>query len=43
MQGHVGSKTLLQQNPSVLDWRCQPTQTDSHSGCKTCCCCCCTM
>ena len=33
-QVHVGSKTSHQQNP-VLDWRCQLTQVDLYSGCKT--------
>jgi len=31
----VGSKTLQQQNPPVLNWRCQLTQVDACSGHKT--------
>jgi len=34
-QGHVGSKTLLQQNPPVLIWGCQLTQGDLYSDYKT--------
>jgi len=34
-QGHAGSKTLHQQNPPVLSWRCQLTQGDLYSGHKT--------
>jgi len=30
----VSSKTLLQQNPPVLNWWCWPTQIDLISGCK---------
>jgi len=33
-QGHAGSKTLLQQNPPVLNWGCWLTQTDLNNGCK---------
>jgi len=36
-QGHVGSKTLHQQNPPVLNWRCRLTQVGLHNG--RCCCC----
>ena len=34
-QGHADSKTLHQQNPSVLNWRCQLMQVDLYNGCKT--------
>ena len=34
-QGHVGSKTLHQQNPPVLNSRCQLMQVDLHNDCKT--------
>ena len=34
-QGHAGSKTLHQQNPRVLNWRCQLTQVDLYNGRKT--------
>jgi len=33
-QGHAGSKTLHQQNPPVLNWRCRPTQADLYNGRK---------
>jgi len=33
-QGHAGSKTLHQQNPPVLNWRCQLTQVDLYDGRK---------
>jgi len=33
-QGHVGSKTLHQLNPPVLNWRCRLTQLDLHEWCK---------
>ena len=29
-QGHAGSKTLYQQNPPVLNWRCQLTHVDLY-------------
>ena len=29
-QGQVDSKTLLQQNPPVLNWRCQQDMYDGH-------------
>ena len=29
---HASSKTTLQQNPSVLHWRCQVTQINLHDG-----------
>jgi len=32
---HVGSKTLHQLNPPVLNWRCRLTQLDLHEWCKT--------
>ena len=35
MQGYAGSKTLHQQNPTVLNWRCRPTQVDLCNGRKT--------
>jgi len=35
MQGHVGRKTLLQQNPSVLNWGCRLMQVVLYYGCKT--------
>ena len=35
ISSHVGSKTLYQQNPPVLNWRCQLTQVDLHNGHKT--------
>ena len=34
-QGRAGSKTLLQQNPPVLSWRCQLTQVDLFNSRKT--------
>jgi len=35
-QGHVGSKTLHQQNPPVLDWRCiRLTQVHLYNGRRT--------
>ena len=36
-QGHAGSKTLQQQNPPVLDWRCRCRlmQVDLYNGRKT--------
>jgi len=34
-QGHAGRKTLYQQNPPVLSWRCRPTQVDLRNGRKT--------
>ena len=34
-QEHVGSTTLLQQNPPVLNLRCQLTQVVLYNGCKT--------
>ena len=34
-QGHVGSKTLHQQNPAVLNWRCWLMQVDLYNGRKT--------
>ena len=33
-QGHAGSKTLHQQNPPVLNWRCRLTQVDLYNGRK---------
>ena len=33
-QGHVGSETLLQQNPPVLHQWCQLTQVDLYNGLK---------
>ena len=33
-QGHVGSKTLHQQNPPVPIWRYQLIQVDLYNGCK---------
>ena len=30
-QEHAGSKTLRQQNPTVLNWRCQLTQVDLYN------------
>ena len=33
-QEHVGSKTLLQENPTVLIWRCQLMQVVLCNGCK---------
>jgi len=33
-QGHAGSKTLHQQNPPVLNWRCQLTQVDLYNDCR---------
>jgi len=35
LQGHAGSKTLHQQNPPVLNWRCRLTQVDLYNGRKT--------
>ena len=34
-QEHAGSKTLHQQNPPVLSWRCRLTQFELYSGSKT--------
>ena len=34
-QGHVGSKTLHQENPPVLNWRCRLTQVGLHNGRET--------
>jgi len=34
-QGHADSKTLLQQNPPVLNWGYQMTPVDLYRGCKT--------
>jgi len=34
-QWHAGSDTLHQQNPPVLNWRCQLAQVDLHDGCET--------
>jgi len=34
-QGPLGSKTLHQQNPPVLDWRCRLTQVDLYNSRKT--------
>jgi len=34
MQRHVGGITLLQQNPSVLNWVCQIMWDDLHNGRK---------
>ena len=34
-QGHAGSKTLHQQNPPVLNQRCQLTKVDLYNGHKT--------
>ena len=34
-QGHAGSKTLHQQNPPVLNWRCRLTRVDVYNGRKT--------
>ena len=34
-QGHAGRKTLRQQNPPVLNWRCRLTQVDLYNGRKT--------
>jgi len=34
-QGHADSKTLLQQNPPVLNWGCQLTQVVLYNGRKT--------
>jgi len=33
-QRHVGSKTVHQQNPPVLNWRCSLTQVDMYNGHK---------
>jgi len=33
-QGHAGSKTLHEQNPPVLNWRCRLTQVDLYNGRK---------
>ena len=30
-QRHAGSKTLLQQNPPVLNWACQLTEVDQYN------------
>jgi len=34
-QRHAGSKTLHQQNPPVLNWRCRLTHDDVYSGRRT--------
>ena len=34
-QGHVGSKTLHQQNSPVLNWRCRLTQVDLYDRRET--------
>jgi len=34
-QGHVGSKTLHQQNSPVLNWRCRLTHVDLYDGRET--------
>ena len=34
-QGHADSKTLHQQNPPILNWRCRLTQVDLYNGHKT--------
>jgi len=34
-QGHGGSKTLRQQNPPFLNWKCWLTQVDLYNGHKT--------
>jgi len=34
-QDRAGSKTLLQQNPVVLNWGCWLTQVVLCNGCKT--------
>jgi len=34
LQRHAGSKTLHQQKPPVLNWRCRLTQVDLHNGRK---------
>jgi len=31
-KGHAGSKTLHQQNPPFLNWRCRLTQVDLYTG-----------
>ena len=31
---NVGTKTLLQQNPTVVNWACRLMQVDVYSGCK---------
>jgi len=31
-QVHAGSKTLHQENPPVLNWKCRLTQVDRHNG-----------
>ena len=33
-QGHASSKTLLQQNPPVLNWGCQLVQVVIYNACK---------
>jgi len=35
LQGHADSKTVHQQNPPVLNWRCQLMQVDLYNGRKT--------
>jgi len=35
LQGHVSSKTFHQQNPPVLNRRCQLMQADLYNGSKT--------
>jgi len=34
-QGHAGSKTVLQQNPPVHNWGCQPKQVVLYNDHKT--------
>jgi len=33
-QGCKGSKTLLQQNPALLNWECWLTRIDLYNGCR---------
>ena len=33
-QGHAGNKSLHQQSPTILNWRCWPTQVDLYNGRK---------
>ena len=35
IRGHVGSKTLHQQNPLVVNWSCRLTQVDLYNGRNT--------
>jgi len=35
LRGHAGRKTLHQQNPPVLNWRCRLAQVDMYNGRKT--------